>query len=125
MPVCSNIPTLDSEESPPNRNGMKRTSDAVVPVDRINVTVWLSAKEAAKKLSVSTDTIERRAIPWQDAGEQYKVRYKYLVLDGGAEPVRRYYEPDVEALLCEPRLLPVASRVRLAPRRLRPASGIA
>ena len=67
---------------------MKKTPDATGPVNRINVTVWLSAKEAAKKLSVSTDTIERRAIPWQDAGEQYKVRYKYLVLDGGAEPVQ-------------------------------------
>ena len=125
MPVCSNIPTLDSEESPPNRNGMKRTSDAVVPVDRINVTVWLSAKEAAKKLSVSTDTIERRAIPWQDAGEQYKVRYKYLVLDGGAEPVRRYYEPDVEALLCAPKRLSAACRMRLAPKRSQLPIGIA
>ena len=75
---------------------MKRTSDATHPANRIEVTVWLSAKEAAKKLSVSTDTIERRAIPWQDAGEPYKVRYKYLVLGEGAEPVRRYYEPDVE-----------------------------
>ena len=72
-------------------------------VNRINVTVWLSAKGAAKKLSVSTDTIERRGIEWQDAAERYKVRYKYLVLDEGAEPVRRYYEPDMETLLCEPR----------------------
>jgi len=104
---------------------MKKTPDAAGPVNRINVAIWLSAKEATKKLSVSTDTIERRAIPWQDAGEPHKLRFKYLVLDEGAEPVRRYYEPDVEALLCEPRLLPVASRVRLAPRRLRPASGIA
>lgn len=95
---------------------MKKTPDAAGPVNRINVTVWLSAKEAAKKLNVSTDTIGRRAIPWQDAGEPYKVRYKYLVLDEGAEPVRRYYEPDVEALLCEPKRLPVTSRIRLAPK---------
>jgi len=40
---------------------MKRTSYATHPANRIEVTVWLSAKEAAKKLSVSTDTIERRA----------------------------------------------------------------
>ena len=97
-------------------NGMKKTSDAAGPAGRINVTVWLSAKEAAKKLSVSTDTVERRATPWQDAGERYKVRYKYLVLDEGAEPVRRYYEPDVEALLCEPKQLPAASRARLVPK---------
>ena len=104
---------------------MKRTSDAVVPVDRINITVWLSAKEAAKKLSVSTDTIERRAILWQDAGERYKVRYKYLVLDEGGEPVRRYYEPDVEALLCEPKRLSAACRMRLAPKRSQLPIGIA
>ena len=104
---------------------MKETSDATGPVNRINVTIWLSAKEAAKKLSVSTDTIERRAIPWRDASERYKVRCKYLILDKGAEPVRRYYEPDVEALLCEPKRLPTTSRVRLTPKRLQPAGGIA
>lgn len=109
--------------------GREDRSDAEVPrrenlpAHRIKVTIWLSAKEAAKKLSVSTDTIERRAIPWQDAGEPNKVRYKYLVLDEGAEPVRRYYEPDVEALLCEPKRLPATSQRRLAPRRLQPASG--
>src|ERR1043166_3912049 len=95
---------------------MKRISDAAHPANRIEVTVWLSAKEAAKKLSVSTDTIERRAIPWQDAGEPYKVRYKYLVLGEGAEPVRRYYEPEVEAFRGEPKQLPAASRVRLVPK---------
>ena len=78
---------------------MKKTSDAAVPAGRINVAIWLSAKEAAKKLSVSTDTVERRAIAWQDPPERYKVRYKYLVLDEDAQPIRRYYEPDVEAPL--------------------------
>ena len=95
---------------------MKKISDATSPVNRINFNVWLSAKEAAKKLSVSTDTIERRAIEWQESPERYKVRYKFLVLDDGAEPVRRYYEPDVEALLCEPKRLPATSRARLTPR---------
>lgn len=104
---------------------MKKTSDAASPAGRINVAVWLSAKEAAKKLSVSTDTIERRAIPWQDTGEPHKVRYKYLVLDEGAEPVRRYYESDVEALLCEPKRLPAACRMRLAPKRSQLPTGIA
>ena len=104
---------------------MKKTSDAAGPAGRINVAVWLSAKEAAKKLSVSTDTIERRAIPWQVAGESHKVRYKYLVLDEGAEPVRRYYESDVEALLYEPKRLPAACRMRLAPKRSQLPTGIA
>lgn len=96
-----------------------------IPTNRINVTVWLSAKEAAKKLSVSTDTVERRGIEWQEVPARHKARYKYLVLDEGAVPVRRYYEPDVEALLFEPRRLPTASRARLVPKRLHSSSGIA
>ena len=44
------------------------------------------------------------------------MRYKYLILDDGAEAVRRFYEPDVEALLCEPKRLPTASRARLVPK---------
>ena len=48
-----------------------------------------------------------------------------LVLDGGAEPVRRYYEPDVEALLCEPKRLSAACRMRLAPKRSQLPIGIA
>jgi len=102
--------------------GMSKTSGITSSASRINITIWLSAKEAARKRSVSTDTIERRAIPWQDAGAPYKVRYKLLVLDEGAEPIRRYYEPDVEALLCEPKRLPTTSRVRLAPKRSQHAS---
>jgi hypothetical protein len=66
------------------------------------VAVWLSAKEAGKKLSLSTDTIERRAIPWQKEAVEYKIRYKLLQLDRDGETVRRYYEPDCEALLQTP-----------------------
>jgi hypothetical protein len=64
--------------------------------------VWLSAKEAARKLSVSTDTIERRAIPWQKSAVEYRIRYKLMQLDKGGEEVRRYSEPDCEAFLREP-----------------------
>ena len=66
------------------------------------VAVWLSAKEAARKLSVSTDTIERRALPWQKSAVEYRIRYKLMQLDRDGEEVRRYYEPDCEALLREP-----------------------
>jgi hypothetical protein len=66
------------------------------------VAVWLSAKEAAKKLSLSTDSIERRALPWQETQVPHKIRYKLLQLDKDGEEVRRYYEPDCEALLKEP-----------------------
>jgi|GEM_PF-1133227 len=72
-------------------------------VDRIHVQLWLSVKEAAHKLDVSTDTIERRAIPWQPESQPYKVRYKNLVLDKGGNPTRRYYEPDLEKWMYEPR----------------------
>jgi hypothetical protein len=68
----------------------------------VYVAVWLSAKEAARKLSLSTDTIERRAIPWQKSAVEYKIRYKLMQLDRGGEEVRRYYEPDCEAFLREP-----------------------
>src|ERR1017187_5800388 len=64
--------------------------------------VWLSAKEAARKLSVSTDTIERRAIPWQKSAVEYRIRYKLMQLDKGGEEVRRYSEPDCEAFRREP-----------------------
>jgi hypothetical protein len=42
---------------------------------------WLSRKGAAEKLAVSVDTVERRAIPWQDDPVPGKLRYKYLKLE--------------------------------------------
>jgi hypothetical protein len=71
-------------------------------MNRVSVVVWLSAKEAAKKLSLSTDSIERRAIPFIETHIPHKIRYKFLQLDEGGEMVRRYYEPDCEALLKVP-----------------------
>ena len=61
--------------------------------------VWLSRKEAAKKISVSTDTIDRRAIPWRDDPERHRIRFKLLRLGAETRQERRYFEPDVEALL--------------------------
>ena len=60
---------------------------------------WLSRKGAAEKLDVSLDTIERRAIPWQDEPLAGKLRYKYLKLGDETRQDRRYCEEDVEALL--------------------------
>lgn len=60
---------------------------------------WLSRKQAAKKISVSTDTIERRAVPWQDQRVPDRIRFKQLRLDPDTRQERRYFEPDVEALL--------------------------
>ena len=60
---------------------------------------WLSRKGAAEKLDVSVDTIERRAIPWQDYPVPGRLRYKYLKLGEETRQERRYCEEDLEALL--------------------------
>ena len=60
---------------------------------------WLSRREAARKISVSTDTIERRSVPWRPEPVPGKLRYKLLKLGEDTWRERRYFEPDVEALL--------------------------
>jgi len=60
---------------------------------------WLSRKDAAKKISVSVDTVERRAVPWQDQRVPQRIRFKLLKLAEDTRQVRRYFEPDLEALL--------------------------
>ena len=60
---------------------------------------WLSRKDAAKKISVSVDTVERRAHPWQDDRVLGRIRFKLLRLGEDTRQERRYFEPDVEALL--------------------------
>ena len=60
---------------------------------------WLSRKGAAEKLNVSVDTIERRAIPWQDDPVPGKLRYKCLKLGEETRQDRRYCEEDLQALL--------------------------
>ena len=64
----------------------------------------LSRKDAAKKIGVSVQTIQRRAIAWDDdvGFIPGKVRFKFLKLDDDTRQERRYYEPDVEALLVTP-----------------------
>ena len=61
--------------------------------------IWLSRREAARKISVSVDTIERRSLPWQDDPVPGKLRYKLLKLGEDTWMERRYFEPDVEAFL--------------------------
>ena len=76
--------------------------------------MWFRGKEGSEFVGISRDTLERRAIPWQPQPVPYKVRYKLLVLDEGAQPVRRYYRPDLEALLRESESAGLA--VNLSPR---------
>jgi hypothetical protein len=45
------------------------------------------------------DSIQRRAIWWQDEPVPGKLRYKLLKLGENTRRERRFFEPDVEALL--------------------------
>ena len=81
--------------------------------------MWLSGKEAGEYIGMSRDYVEDRAVPWpdDDANVPYKVRYQYIVGKKGADPVRRYYRPDLDALIVKPSALrrgPVTLRPRLA-----------
>jgi hypothetical protein len=60
---------------------------------------WLSRRGAAEKLDVSVDTVERRAIPWQEEPVTGRLRYKYLKLGDQTRQDRRYCEEDLDALL--------------------------
>jgi hypothetical protein len=60
---------------------------------------WLSRRGATEKLDVSVDTVERRAIPWQDEPVTGRLRYKYLKLGDQTRQDRRYCEEDLDALL--------------------------
>jgi len=66
---------------------------------------WLSSKVAAQRITMSRDTIERRGIPWCEDFIPGKIRYKELELGEGTRQPRRYYEPDVEALLVTPKAM--------------------
>jgi hypothetical protein len=61
--------------------------------------IWLSLKAAAAKISVSVDTINRRALEWQDEPVPGRIRFKRLKLGEDTRQERRYFEPGVEALL--------------------------
>ena len=61
--------------------------------------IWLSRREAARKISVSVDSIQRRAIRWSDEPVPGRLRYKFLKLGEGTRLERRFFEPDVEAFL--------------------------
>ncbi len=64
--------------------------------------MWLRGKDGAEYLGVSRDTIERRGIPWKPAPVRHRIRYKLLALAEETEPVRRYYRPDLDAMLQDP-----------------------
>ena len=63
--------------------------------------MWVSLSGAANCLDVSTETIGRRAVEWPKHNQSVpsKIRYKFLKLGEGTRQERRYYVPDLEALL--------------------------
>ena len=63
----------------------------------------MSGKDAGNWVGLSRDAIERRALAWQEEPVLFRVRFKLLQLDGDTKPMRRYFKPDVEALLRSPR----------------------
>lgn len=60
---------------------------------------WLSLSEAAAYLDVSDDTILRRKVEWQDDPVPNRIRFKWLKLDEDTRRERRYWPPDLEAML--------------------------
>lgn len=77
--------------------------------------VWFSVKQAALKLGVSTDTIERRRVPWQEKPVPFHIRFKFLVLRQRGTAERRYFGPDLDSFLFDPKSLPRGSRPKLVP----------
>jgi hypothetical protein len=105
--------------SPEGSAGVNRraaTNSHVPAATRSGMNLWLSVRQAAQKLGVSTDTIERRRLEWQSEPVRFKVRFKLLVLDACGPAQRRYFEPDLDAFLFDPRALPRGSKPKLVPR---------
>lgn len=75
-------------------------------------TVWLRRKDAARKISVSGDTIERRALPWSEHFIPGKIRWQPDEQDPNH---RRYYEPDLEAMLVNPKQMKLPAAWTLIP----------
>ena len=66
---------------------------------KYDMNIWLSRKDAAAKISVSTETIDRRALAWQKEPMPNRIRYKLLKLGDDTRKQRRFFEPDIEAML--------------------------
>ena len=63
--------------------------------------MWLALSGAAEYIDVSTDTISRRAVEWPKDNLLVpgKVRYKHLKFGDATRQERRYYVPDLVAML--------------------------
>ena len=77
--------------------------------------MWLGGKDAGEYLGVSRDFVEERAVAWVDEPVPGMLRYKHMVTKSNGEPIRRYFVPDLDALLHVPRSSS-RSRPRFSPR---------
>lgn len=67
------------------------------------IAMWLGGKDAGLYIGCSRDYVEQRALPWRDDYVPFKVRFKMLVGDPVGQPTRKYYRPDLDALLVVPK----------------------
>lgn len=63
---------------------------------------WIKASTFVAVSGMSRDTVKRRSAPWQEEYVPRRIRFKLLKLDAFAEPLPRYYLPDVQAFLHTP-----------------------
>jgi hypothetical protein len=68
----------------------------------VKIRAWLSVDDVAKKLSISPESVYRRAIPWQADPIPHIIRWKILKLDEDTEEGRRFLGEDIEAMLFDP-----------------------
>ena len=94
------------------RPDVAATTPKPQPLERCDATEWLRRKDAARKISVSGDTIERRAVPWCENFIPGKIRWRADDLDRNH---RRYFEPDLEAMLVNPKRLQLPAAWTLIP----------
>src|ERR1700690_711991 len=95
---------LSSNEFPITAQGGCKTNPGGGVVLNAMNKVWVKCVTVADYLDVSRDTIERRAIEWDDkvGYVPHRFRYRLIELNEGKPGQRRYYFADAEAFLRNP-----------------------
>lgn len=94
--------TLKSPAGLPRAGEPRRSSAHPEPAEAWGDARWVKGKSLAAFLDVSRDTIERRAVPWQESPVPHRFRFKLLQLDATTPPERRYFLRDAEQCLQDP-----------------------
>lgn len=93
------IKSIPAGKSDGVRDSVRKQQLRIKSYERWSMNKWLSASEAGKYIGVSSDTIWRRALRWQETPMTGRIRYKLLRLGDETRMERRYLLEDVEALL--------------------------